>query len=136
MTHAHYTVADIMTTSAITVVRHTMVTQAEHTMLELDIRHLPVVDAEGRLVGILSDRDVLGALAKSRDKAIPVSQVMTEDVLTVRPETRACEATGLMLDRRISALPVIDDRMHVIGMVTETDFLRLVHNWLGGGVVG
>lgn len=136
MTHAHFKVADIMTTSAITVLETVMVSDAERTMSERDIRHLPVVDRNGRLIGILSDRDVLRTFEKSRDKAVAVADVMTEDVLTVRPETRACEATALMLDRKIGALPVVDPEMHVVGVVTETDFLRFAHNILGGDAVG
>lgn len=136
MTHAHLKVADIMTPAAITVPKSTMVSHAEQTMRESDIRHLPVVDSEGHLLGILSDRDVLRAFEKSRDKAVPVSDVMTEDVLTVRPETRACEATALMLDRKIGALPVVDTEMRVVGVVTETDFLRFAHNLLGGDAIG
>jgi CBS domain-containing protein len=136
MTHAHLKVADIMTKRIITAAKSEMVNHAERRMLESDIRHLPVVDGEGHLIGILSDRDVLRAFEMSRDKAVPISDVMTEDVLTVRPETRACEATQLMLDRRIGALPVVDQEMHVVGVVTETDFLRLAHNVLGGDSIG
>ena len=132
MTHANLRVADIMTTEAITVEETTTMHQAEQTMREADIRHLPVVDREGHLIGILSDRDVLRATEKSHE----VSEFMTEDVLTVRPETRACEATAVMLDRKIGALPVVDPEMHVLGVVTETDFLRVAHNLLGGDAIG
>src|SRR5688572_26725385 len=99
MTHVHLKVADIMTKETITVAKSEMVSHAEQTMRDRDIRHLPVVDSEGHLIGILSDRDVLRAFEKSREKAVQVADVMTEDVLAVRPETRACEATALMLDR-------------------------------------
>lgn len=136
MTHADLRVSDLMTPRAVTVPKSEMVSHAEQTMRDLDIRHLPVVDGDGHLIGLLTDRDVLRAVGKNRDKAIAVSEVMTEDVLSVRPETRACEATALMLDQRVDALPVVDPEMHVVGVVTETDFLRLAHNVLGGDAIG
>lgn len=129
-------ISEIMATEPITIHQTEMVSAAEKKMREADIRHLPVIDAARHVVGVISDRDVLRTFEKSRDKAIPVRDVMSQEVLTVHPETRACEATALMLDRKISSLPVVDAESRLIGVVTETDFLRVVHNLLGGDRMG
>jgi acetoin utilization protein AcuB len=101
-------------------------------MHDADIRHLPVVDIEGRLIGLLSERDAFRTFLQSRDLAIAVRAVMTKDVITVRPQSRAAEATSLMLEHKISSLPVVDEAMHLVGIVTETDILRLALPWLNG----
>jgi CBS domain-containing protein len=108
------------------------VSDALHRMHEADIRHLPVVDRAGHLVGVLSERDAYRSFLRSRDLSIAVGAVMTRDVLTVRAESRAAEASALMLDHKIGCVPVVDARMHLVGIVTDTDFLRLAHEWLDG----
>jgi len=120
-------VADLMSTMVITIGERAPIAEAVERMHADDIRHLPVVDDGGRIVGILSDRDLRGA-----DPAESVAQRMTEDPLTVQPETLAYEATALMLDRKVGALPVTDRSGRVVGVITETDFLRVAHRALGG----
>jgi len=100
-------------------------------------RHLPVVE-EGRLVGILSTRDVMeAALTKLMDfdpghrkaflHSIDVSEVMSREVTTVRPETPLSEAALRMVQEQIGCLPVVDKSGHVLGLVTETDLLRAAY---------
>jgi CBS domain-containing protein len=125
----HLEVAALMTPSPLTVRRSATVRQALAKMRAADVRHLPVVDAHGRLAGFLSDRDLLGA----GDDERKVEEVMAADVLTVRPTTLAREVSALLLDRKIGAVPVADDEGHLVGIVTETDFLRIAHEALGGG---
>lgn len=98
------------------------------------IRHLPVVDAAGTLVGIVTDRD-LGQLAADPEargaeldlgaapSPVTVGRVMTWGVVTARPETEIREAARLMYEQRIGALPVVqDDR--VVGILTASDLIR------------
>jgi CBS domain-containing protein len=125
-------VAELMTPSPIHVRPGASVDQALSQMGEADVRHLPVVDAAGRLVGIVSDRDLLRVISKPGGGQLKMQDVMTRDVLTVRPTTLAREASGLLLDHKIGGLPVIDDDGRLVGMVTETDFLRVAHQALGG----
>lgn len=124
------TVADLMSTAVITVNADEPIKEAHGEMQVGVIRHLPVVDARGRVVGVLSDRDVMRALAgKHHGK---VSDIMTREVVTVQPDSQAHEAAVLMLDLKISSLPVVDDSGALVGMLTQTDFLDLAHRALLG----
>lgn len=125
------TVSDLMTSGPICVSPRVTVARAMSTMQRSDVRHLPVVDARKKLVGIVSDRDLLRWQRADRAEA-KVGDVMSADLATVRPGTLAREATGLLLDRKIGALPVVDDDDRLVGIVTETDFLRVAHEALGG----
>ena len=88
------------------------------------IRHMPVVE-DGRVVGIISQRDLFRSATSAVIKTIKVKEVMTEKVLTISPEASIQDAARLMIDNRIGCLPVVEaDRL--IGLVTKTDILRYV----------
>ena len=97
------------------------------------IRHLPIL-SRGRLVGILSQRDLFRAavssvlqVARPTEREwlgkIPVAAVMTPDPFTVAPETSVRTAVAVMMERKIGCLPVVD-RGQLVGIVSETDCLR------------
>jgi CBS domain-containing protein len=123
------TVADLMTSPVLVVRVDATARAALLRMRRADVRHLAVTDADLRLVGVLSDRDLVRVSPPGRR----VRALMTGDVLTVRPETLAREASALLLDHKIGALPVVDEEGRVVGMITETDFVRVAHQALGGG---
>jgi CBS domain-containing protein len=123
-------VSDLMTTALITVHAHELVRSAHAEMQVGVVRHLPVVDDRGRLVGVLSDRDILGARGAKPAKRI--SEVMTRDVITVRPETAASAAAAIMLDQKIGSVLVVDEDGTLVGMVTQTDYLDLARRSLLG----
>jgi CBS domain-containing membrane protein len=124
----HMTVADFMVTAIVTV-RADETLGAAHADMEMGaFRHLPVVDARRRLVGILSDRDLLRALGRA--KSTTIAEIMTLNPVTVRPETAAHVATALMLDRKIGSLPVVAEDGALVGLVTETDFLDVARRAL------
>lgn len=97
-------------------------------------RHLPVVDENDRLIGMLTDRDVRLirpslAFVSPEDAAvqlwsISVQQAAVFDPISVRPETPLKEAAELMLRWHVGGLPVVDDQHKVVGMITYTDILR------------
>jgi CBS domain-containing membrane protein len=98
------------------------------------IRHLPVVDANARLVGVLSQRDLFRAALSSVLQADPrterewlaqvsVRAAMTPFVFTVGPDTSVRTAIGLMLERKIGCVPVVDDD-RLVGLLSESDCLR------------
>jgi acetoin utilization protein AcuB len=78
------------------------------------IRHLPVTES-GRVVGVVTDRDLRGV-----DPAVPVRAVMSRPVLDVTPRTRIDRAARLLFDRRIGCLPVVDEG-RLVGILTQTD---------------
>jgi CBS domain-containing protein len=102
-------------------------------MRERGLRHLPVLDADKRLVGIVTDRDLRQlmfdvALGRADEEtaqrgALPVRQVMTWGVVTVTPTTELREAVAVMRERRLGALPVVDATGRVVGILTERDLL-------------
>ncbi len=105
------------------------VLQAEEQMSVADIRHLPVVDERHRVIGILSNRDLMRVGRKKR-KELRVGDVMTRDVATVRPFTPAHKAATIMLERKINSLPVVGDEEQLVGIVTATDFLTIARDAL------
>jgi CBS domain-containing protein len=124
------TVSDLMTTNLITVNLNETLAEA-HAEMELGIiRHLPVIDDRGRLVGVVSDRDLL-SVASSR-KPRRVSDVMTRHVVTTQPEAPASQAAGMMLDHKIGSVLVVDEQETLIGMVTQTDYLEVARRALLG----
>ena len=122
----------LMTREPFTVTPETSLGEAAGTMLEIGARHLPVVDENQRLVGILSDRDLRSKLgsdlagwpsapAAIRDEA--VSEVMTESPISLRPGVAVSDAIESFADDRVGALPVIDDQERLLGVLSYVDLL-------------
>ena len=134
-------VKDIMTRDVATLDLNDELSVADDIMKLGRIRHLPVVD-EGRLVGIISQRDLFKASLASamgfgekakREfmKSVAVKEVMVNEVVTVSPEADIEEAGKVMLEKRIGCLPVIEEG-NLIGLITETDILRYYVESAGG----
>jgi CBS domain-containing protein len=121
---------DLMTTELVTVRPTDGLARAAREMRLARIRHLPVVDDRGRLVGIITERDLLVA----RDRAGRVLDHMRTDIKYVHPDSPAHEAAYLLLRHRIGCVPVVDGDDHLRGLVTDTDFVRVAYTVLGGAV--
>jgi acetoin utilization protein AcuB len=94
-------------------------------MATKNVRHSVVVDDDGRILGVISDRDVLRALARTPDwQSKSVSEIMTPKPVVARPETRLTEAVGELLLKRINCLPVVLENGTVCGILTTTDLLK------------
>lgn len=128
------TVAAIMTRRVISVKPDTTLKSVRQLFESHRIHHLPVLE-HGKLVGILSDRDMLKAVspgiataaASARDLATldkRVHQIMKRGVVTVTSAMTVAAAGQIMLAQGISALPVLDEHGHCIGMVTSRDFMK------------
>lgn len=133
-------VGQIMTRQPFTIAPSDSVALAEDLMSREHIRHLPVVDGD-LLVGVVSQRDVLAvslpsisAPSEDDDRTyklrLEVSEIMHGFVESVRPDMDAGEAAAKLLEMKIGCLPVIDDRMHVVGIITESDYVRLARDLL------
>lgn len=128
-------VRDIMSSPAIVITPDTPIPAAMALMREKNIRHLPVVEHD-RLVGIISRGDLREASISEAINAdiyelnfmlnrLAVSKLMSRTVLTVTPEAPLVHAAELMTENKISGLPVVDPSGAVIGIVTESDLLRM-----------
>ena len=127
-------VSELMTPNPITIAHTELVGKAMELMARYDIRRLPVTK-DGKLVGIVSDRDLrqMGGrssvkLPKSdRDDAylqLPVEEAMTLNVITIRERQSVQDAITLMVTHKISGLPVIDPDGALVGMLSEQDVLK------------
>jgi acetoin utilization protein AcuB len=96
------------------------------------VRHSVVVDDQGNIKGVISDRDVLRALARTPDwKTKPVSDIMTREPFVVHPHTSVADALAQLLEKRINCLPVVEENGKVCGILTSTDLLKSYHKILG-----
>lgn len=129
-------VRDLMTTSVRTLGWNDKLSVADTLMRTERIRHLPVVDENGRLAGIVSQRDLffsalvqaMGYGSASHDRMLStifVKEVMTEIVVTTTPETLVTAAAGVMVERKIGCLPVIEGDA-LIGILSESDIVSAV----------
>jgi CBS domain-containing protein len=123
---------DMMTTNVKTMREDDSLSSADWDMVVSEVRHLPVVDAAGRLIGLVSDRDVLRASARAEVEQISVASVMTRDVRAYPPSMPAVEAAVDLLRTKHSALLITDDAGALLGIVTTTDFVELARRALAG----
>jgi CBS domain-containing membrane protein len=128
-------VKHIMSSPAVSLFAEQTLPLANDIMRYKHLRHLPVTDEHGTLVGLVSHRDILRAQISSltglteterraRQEHVKVAQIMTRDVWTAGPDAYASNAGRLLLDHRFGCLPVVDVAGRLIGIVTERDYLR------------
>lgn len=137
-----------MTRKVITVDSETPVIEAQELMADNNIRHLPVVDLNQQLVGIVTDRDIRSALpynylkdtcsAEQREQfcALPVKDIMTKDPIAISPTYTIQDALLLIQNSKIGALPVVDEDRCLQGIISVRDLLRAFINVLGIGEPG
>ena len=129
-------VVDVMSACVSTLGRNDKLSIAEDLMKQERIRHLPVIDDNGDLCGIITQRDMfrgalvraLGFGSRAEDQilnTIAVKEAMTDKVRTTTPDTLLTEAAKLMIERKIGCLPVIDGG-RLVGMLSEGDFVKLM----------
>lgn len=136
-------VSEVMTTDLVTVTPETALRDAAQLMLERGVSGLPVVDADGLLVGIVTEADfvdeeaahawayrrslldpLFGRGTSALTSAQVVADVMSRNVATVRPDLSLAAAARLMATRRVKRLPVMDDDGHLVGIVSRADVMK------------
>jgi len=118
-------VGDVMTRNVVTLSQHNTISEIITLMANQGFRHYLVVEAPRRLVGVISDRDVLRALARTPNwHASYARELMSRNVIVVKPDTELSLAAGEMISKRINCLPVVDDSGDICGIITSTDLLK------------
>jgi CBS domain-containing protein len=129
-------VSDWMTKNVITTTRQTPISHAHQVMSEKNIRRLPVVE-NGKLLGIVTIGDVREASPSDATTLsiwelnylwaqLTVEKIMTRNLLTVAPETPILDAAEMMLEHKVSGLPVVDEDKNLVGIITESDIFRML----------
>jgi len=124
-------VESYMTHAPITIRDDTDYWKAFEIMQEKNLHHIPVIDENSAVVGILTRRDLKIASMHFKEASVEVSEVMHSPVVTVTPDESLAEAARQMIDNGIGGLPVLGGSNQVIGILTETDLLRALVDQLG-----
>lgn len=141
-------IRDWMSREVTTVSRDTSMLKASKIFKDNNFRRLPVVDEDGRLIGIVTDRDIKDA-SPSKATTLDVhelyyllSEIKIKDIMTPNPYTINIDdslekAAIRMLEKKVEGLPVVDDKNKVVGIITETDIFKALVNITGafqGGI--
>ena len=127
----------VMTANPVTITPSTPLSEASRLMREHRFRHLPVVNAQGQLVGLLTQTDVLAAtdsIFRDADNQMPVTNFPVEDIMvtavkTVEEDISVRQAAIFIEKHRIGCLPVMRGE-HLVGIITDTDFVGVAINLL------
>ena len=116
-------VSDIMAVSVVTVNKGASVYDAARTIMDTDFNHLPVIDEDESLVGILTAWDISKAVSQNNFDL--VDDIMTRKVITASADERVAVVARRMDQDSVSAMPVISKDRHIIGMITSDDISKL-----------
>ncbi|MFV0447603.1 MAG: CBS domain-containing protein [Vibrio sp.] len=126
-------VEDMMTRNPHTLLRSNTLSDAKHMMEALDIRHIPIVDADKKLLGVVTQRDILAAQESSLQKASsttsytddsPLYEIMHTQVMSVSPRAGLKESAMYMQKHKVGCLPVIA-KGELVGIITDSDFVSI-----------
>jgi CBS domain-containing membrane protein len=128
------TVRDLMTERVFTLKSRDDLETLYDLMDSRRVRHVPILDNEGELVGLVTDRDLsrtaLGAveelpLSVERDilRRRRIRDIMVTEPDTIEPDAPLSEAAGMLLENKVGCLPVVEG-LHLVGIITEADFVR------------
>jgi CBS domain-containing protein len=129
-------VKDWMTRNVVTITPDTTLPEAHCLITEKRVRRLPVVK-DGLLVGIITLGDVRGAEPSGATSLsiwelnyllskVKIEEIMNRNLITISPNATISQAAGLMLEHKISGLPVVDNATGLVGIITESDIFRMV----------
>lgn len=140
-------IRDWMTQEVITVEPGVSMMKASRLMKEHNIHRLPVADEDGRLVGIISDRDIKEASPSKVTtldmhelyyllSEIKVTDIMSRNPIAMRGDDSVEQAALLMLEKHFGGLPVVDDENKVVGIITDSDVFKVLINITGASSGG
>ena len=134
-------VRERMSTKPVTISKDVSIIEALRVMRQKQVRRLPVLDQDGNMVGIVSEKDLLYAspspatslsIYEMHDllSRLRVSELMTTDLITVTPDIPLEEAARIMADNKLGGLPVVENG-NLVGIITETDIFKVFLELLG-----
>ena len=141
-------VSETMNTNLVSIAPETKLSEVRTLMKENNFRHLPVVDKDGKLIGIVTDRDMRDASPSSllseeeyqstldRVMQHTVSEIMTKDPLTISVYFTLQDTLMVMGSRKVGALPVVDEDGYLKGIMSTRDLLKAFVNVMGIGEPG
>jgi CBS domain-containing protein len=138
-------VQDVMTKDVLSITKYESIMRVADILAEKNISGLPVVDNEKRVVGIITQADILSMVGVGREhtfkdllryilgEPLPerklgdhVGDIMTSPAITIKPDTNIAEAVRIMDEKRIRRLTVVDGNNTLIGIITRADILKAV----------
>ncbi len=140
-------VSDAMTTIVVSTTPDTSVNEAMRILRENRIRRLPITDGHGNIVGIVTEKDLKSAMPSSAAtldiwelhaalEKVKVEEIMIRDVITVKDDVPIENAARIMAEKKIGALPVLNEEGHLVGIITESDIFRTFVRMLGANREG
>ncbi|CAM3078383.1 CBS domain-containing protein [Vibrio rarus] len=131
-------IVELMTRNPYTLLRSNTLADAKKLMAEHDVRHVPVVDVDDELLGLVTQRDILAAQDSSLQVnpdsgaytlTTPLNQAMRKNVITVSPHAGLRESAMMMQKRKVGCLPVVQNGK-LVGIITDSDFVAIAINLL------
>jgi len=138
-------VKDVMTTEVITIQKFESVLAVANILASRNISGIPVVDKQGKVIGIITQADILSVVGVRKDHTFKdllkhmlgepfperkmgdiVGDVMTSPALTTTPETNIAEVVRVMDEKKIRRLLVVDDEKKLVGIISRADILKAV----------
>ena len=136
----HLLVKDWMQEDVVSAEKKLTMIKAHKLMRLHDIRRLPVVDKRGKLIGIVTRSDIRHAEASDATTlnvwelnyllaTVTINEIMSKKPITIQPEDTVKTAATRLYDNKIGALPVVDDKNKLVGIITESDIFRILISW-------
>lgn len=116
---------DIMSKSIITMLKSTHLDKIQKVMQQKNIRHIPIVK-ENKLLGMISDRDLLKLDLSAAFSFLKAEEIMTTVIIVTEEETPLSQIARVLVEENISALPVINKKHELVGIISRTDILKIV----------
>ena len=134
MSAGNLLVEDVMSRDVFTLGRNEKLSVADDVMKQKRIRHIPILDGDGELCGIISQRDLfrgillrsLGYGSRAEQKmldTLSIKDAMHDEVISTSPQTPLADAARLMLTEKVGCLPVVDGN-RLVGLISEADFVK------------
>lgn len=134
MSERNLLVEEVMSRDVFTLGRNDKLSVADGVMKQKRIRHIPILDGDGELCGIISQRDLfrgillrsLGYGSRAEQKmldSLSIKDAMHDEVISTSPDTPLADAARMMLSEKVGCLPVVDEN-RVVGLISEADFVK------------